>query len=502
MTLPYLYLTVKVIKSLKLPVLSECYTSTCPVLFVLQLFFVSFNYISESCAVSTTYTVTNETGSSFLSLCESRKKIVSMQAVMSVSQEMDTGPDGYNAKQTNSENPTTHSEITSCFSQQTFNASANNDDLGQQSNQNASVNYTSRINQKALVFCLEESLNECRNNVDFVDRPFKVKVFALSTTNDSKEGKVSVFMKEVVQGMILPTNSVTDSNESSKQFIPDSDTVSKSPASGLNKNQDLYKSGCNHSCRHCGKLFTRKVSVMRHIQRIHSSTETKLHCQTCSKSYKDRNSYKQHVRTKHNGIFRYTCKECGKGCNRLMDYKVHLSTHTGKKLFKCDICSEEFLWKHYLTVHKRKHAGDFPFHCDKCSAKFHDSSRLIHHKRTHEQCKELFKKHQCKFCKKKFEAKRDVDNHERTHTGDKPFSCTICDKAYTAKSSLKEHMKTHGEKALLCPVCKKGFHKTFILKEHMKVHTEEMPFVCQFCAKRYRYGSNLRVHEKSCTGKK
>ena len=355
-------------------------------------------------------------------------------------------------------------------------------------------------NQQAYVFCLDESIYDCKKHTGIPQgKAFKLKVYSMSKSSDT-DGVM--LMDEQFSGAVplddlsIESKTIDCQLGETSKTSPQQTCSSSQLSSGINDGKHISKG--KHRCKHCGKFFSRKLSVSRHIKNIHSPNPTIYKCELCGKVYKDHANFQQHVNGIHNGVFKYTCKDCGRGYNRLMQYNVHLSTHSGKMLYKCDICSQEFLWKHYLTVHMRQHKGEFPFQCNQCEKKFHSSSRLINHKRTHVKYKELIKTKQCKFCSKKFETKRDVANHERVHTGEKTFCCTTCNRSYASKSALREHEKTHGERDIVCPVCEKTFYKTFVLKEHMKIHTQEMPFMCQFCAKRYRYGSNFRAHERMC----
>lgn len=48
----------------------------------------------------------------------------------------------------------------------------------------------------------------------------------------------------------------------------------------------------------------------------------------------------------------------------------------------------------------------------------------------------------CDFCDRTFRSLYNMQNHRRTHTGEKPFSCTVCKHDVTTKSQLDRHLKT------------------------------------------------------------
>ncbi|XP_039278672.1 zinc finger protein 341 [Nilaparvata lugens] len=49
----------------------------------------------------------------------------------------------------------------------------------------------------------------------------------------------------------------------------------------------------------------------------------------------------------------------------------------------------------------------------------------------------------CVYCVKSFKCNYDLQQHVRSHTGEKPFQCVICGRAFSQKSAVKKHMATH-----------------------------------------------------------
>ncbi|XP_029012323.1 zinc finger protein 341 isoform X2 [Betta splendens] len=60
-----------------------------------------------------------------------------------------------------------------------------------------------------------------------------------------------------------------------------------------------------------------------------------------------------------------------------------------------------------------------------------------------EQLKRKGSKLKCNFCDKIFSKNFDLQQHIRSHTGEKPFQCIVCGRAFAQKSNVKKHMQTH-----------------------------------------------------------
>lgn len=49
----------------------------------------------------------------------------------------------------------------------------------------------------------------------------------------------------------------------------------------------------------------------------------------------------------------------------------------------------------------------------------------------------------CKICHKAFLTKRDLQRHEHTHTGAKPFKCSVCERGFNDLGNMHKHMAVH-----------------------------------------------------------
>ena len=88
------------------------------------------------------------------------------------------------------------------------------------------------------------------------------------------------------------------------------------------------------------------------------------------------------------------------------------------KEFGCSYCDKMFLSKSHVRQHERIHTGERPYKCDKCEMAFNQRGTL--------------------------------NTHYRIHTGERPFKCEFCDKSFISRAPLNYHVrKNHGDESAI-----------------------------------------------------
>ncbi|XP_070702875.1 gastrula zinc finger protein xFG20-1-like [Pempheris klunzingeri] len=147
-----------------------------------------------------------------------------------------------------------------------------------------------------------------------------------------------------------------------------------------------------------------------------TKVKKRFSCFECGKKFSLKKNLKRHVRT-HTGVKPFTCLECGKRFGRKSHLQRHVKIHTGEKLFRCSECGKGLTEKFNLIQHMRTHTGEKPYICSACDRGFADKATLT--------------------------------EHMRIHTGEKPFSCRVCDHSFTWRSQLKKHKCAGGQSSQL-----------------------------------------------------
>ncbi|KAF8333064.1 uncharacterized protein EI90DRAFT_2917034 [Cantharellus anzutake] len=116
------------------------------------------------------------------------------------------------------------------------------------------------------------------------------------------------------------------------------------------------------------------------------------------------------------------------------------------------------------------------------------------------------KPYQCSYpnCTKSYSRAFKLSEHERSHTGVRPYVCKTCSKAYLRDSHLQQHSRTHlsyEERPFLCnfaaDTCDKRFWTEQKLKTHIQcVHERAKLFECsaEGCNEAFSKNQQLRTH--------
>ncbi|XP_075769179.1 uncharacterized protein LOC142821597 isoform X2 [Pelodiscus sinensis] len=152
-----------------------------------------------------------------------------------------------------------------------------------------------------------------------------------------------------------------------------------------------------------------------------------------------------------------------------------------------------------LPEHQRVHTGEKPFKCSDSGKSFSEHSHFTNHQKIHTRDTP----HNCSDCGKNFSTNSHLVIHRMAHTGEKPFNCSDCGKNFSQKSNLVTHRKSHtGKKPFTCSDCGKNFSSSSSLVAHRRSHTGEKPFNCSDCEKSFSQISTLVRHRRTHTGEK
>ena len=170
-----------------------------------------------------------------------------------------------------------------------------------------------------------------------------------------------------------------------------------------------------------GSKISLKVTHHGLVKRDPPNKQHKCQCEMCGETFNNTTMFIQHYRERHPAL---PCRDCSKVFSNPLSYRKHLYHHVGKK-HTCSSCGRTFPFTGQLKDHRKSHLTVKPHVCSypSCGKDFTHKYDLRKHERTH--VKKLLT---CASCTYTTNDIQNLKQHQRTHTGEKPYKCDNCKK--------------------------------------------------------------------------
>ncbi|CAH2230320.1 jg2045 [Pararge aegeria aegeria] len=236
---------------------------------------------------------------------------------------------------------------------------------------------------------------------------------------------------------IFDTPVLESDTEQNVSHLDVKDTINFENLSGSNMLKSQTPSAVQNVFTRKNKITNRKLLLARQKKR---RLKKNLVCNICNRVLANQFTHKYHMQ-KHYG-YRYICEHCGKGYPVFNVLQAHqLLKHSTGPYLQCSHCPFKAPGKIELTEHERIHSGERPYTCDKCGLTFRRRAIWRKHLVQHSE-----KKFQCPQCPRKFFQRSDMLAHANNiHDRVYVYSCSECGATYTTTKTVRRHMtERHG----------------------------------------------------------
>lgn len=259
----------------------------------------------------------------------------------------------------------------------------------------------------------------------------------------------------------------------------------------MRRKHGSFQESFKHACKECGLTYEKYGSLVVHMQRKHTMERKPLpnqwyNCAFCSKIFSRRETYARHVQRNHH--INDDVEPTQNNDSILNECK----NEAGE--ISCKQCPQVFSSVNFLKLHmRRKHNAlkeDFRLKCRICNLSYDKVESLKRHvRRKHDN------RSHCNVCNKQFNTKTSYLNHSH---GKHIHECKICGLIFASQGGLSKHIRcTHkidSPKVVFCNICNEGFHDKRQLKPHLlRVHLK-VSYTCNYCNKVFKAKESYRRH--------
>jgi KRAB domain-containing zinc finger protein len=268
---------------------------------------------------------------------------------------------------------------------------------------------------------------------------------------------------------------------------------------------------CKYKCEHCGVQLKTSSLYSSHVELHTRSATIATSAELGKPAAVPENLVPVPLAKTEDQWHICSFPECSFAFKLLSTLENHKRNSHGDKSInfklECDVCCKRFTTKavlenHILGSHLSNYEPMFP--CDKCGRRFYTEGNRKAHLRTLHNIIVPPTVYLCDQCPKSFKMMISLEQHQRTHRGEKPFVCSKCGKRFTVLKSLNNHLLTHEQSnstAFVCEVCGKGFLTSRAYKSHSQMHNER-DIECPVCGWKTNNKTLLSSHIKNNHTKK
>ena len=332
---------------------------------------------------------------------------------------------------------------------------------------------------------------------------------------------------------------ITTPRKSANNKILLAKTASEIEGHDNGKGKWKWKVDNERECEHCGDVFPRKSSLLKHMKKEHGykkgnifkgkkviKGETQFtECPYCDKKLKTLKTMNSHLALVHREevilnhpeiVMATPCKECDEKFFEIYDLDKHSRVVHKKSLrtWTCRICLQLFdtnaaHCKHQKAEHKEAltalglKMGHKDSQCPYCEKMCKENYLNVHifntHKNKRDLHPELEAKLDCAHCDEKFFDNQSRNIHTKVyHT--EGGKCDVCSQVFHNDLALLNHQKKHNGETHVCDLCSKTFSTKIQLKYHIQKHNgynfqDNYKYKCTACKKgKFATEASLEKH--------